>query len=102
MKRYQVVMTPFAADNIHEAYDWLVAENPTFAAKWLDNIRSKILDLEIMPESHPIAPESAEFDCEIRQLLVGRGTPWRVFFTIEGETVQVLHIRHGSRDYWQS
>ena len=47
-----------------------------------------------------MAPESEAFDCEVRQLLFGRGTPWRVFFTIDEETVQVLHVRHGSRDSW--
>ena len=25
--------------------------------------------------------------------------PGRIFFTIEGSTVQVLHVRRGSRDY---
>jgi hypothetical protein len=52
MKRYKVIVSPFAADNI-------------------------------------------------RQALYGRGTPWRIFFTVDGETVQVLHVRHGNRDYWR-
>ncbi len=30
MKRYKVVITPFAEDNIREAYGWLVTENETF------------------------------------------------------------------------
>ncbi|MEO5335159.1 MAG: type II toxin-antitoxin system RelE/ParE family toxin [Magnetococcus sp. YQC-5] len=101
MKRYQVVITPFAEDNIRKAHEWLMAENPVYATKWLDNIRSGILSLEILPESHAIAPESAAFDCDIRQLLFGKGTPWRIFFTIDESTVHVLHIRHGSRDYWR-
>ena len=101
MKRYQVIITPFAADNIREAHEWLAIENPVYAAKWLESIRSGILSLKTLPESHAIAPESEAFDCQIRQLLFGRGTPWRVFFTIDGATVHVLHVRHGSRDYWR-
>ena len=32
MKRYKVVITPFAADNIREAHEWLMTENPVYAA----------------------------------------------------------------------
>lgn len=100
MKRYRVIVTPYAAANIRQAYEWLAAENPTYAAKWLAGIREKILGLETLPESHALAPESESFDCDIRQALHGHGTPWRVFFSIDGETVHVLHVRHGRRDYW--
>lgn len=101
MKRYRIVITPFAADNINETYEWYLSETPDYAAPWLDGIRSRILELETLPESHAVAPESEAFDCEIRHLLFGRGTPWRIFFTIEGSTVQVLHVRHASRNYWR-
>lgn len=101
MKRYRVVITPFAADNIREADEWLMAENPVYAAQWLGAIRDKILGLETLPQSHALAPESGDFDREIRQLLFGRGTPWRIFFTIEGSSVHILHVRHGRRDDWR-
>lgn len=48
-----------------------------------------------------MAQESAAFEVEIRQLLVGRGTPWKVFVTVAGSTVHVLHVRHGARDAWR-
>ena len=101
MKRYRVIISPFAEDNLREALEWIMAENPTYATQWLAGVREKILGLEIFPESHAVAPESAAFDCEIRHLMYGRGTPWRIFFTIEGSVVQVLHVRHGNRDYWR-
>ncbi|OHC76461.1 MAG: plasmid stabilization protein [Rhodospirillales bacterium RIFCSPLOWO2_12_FULL_58_28] len=86
---------------MREAHEWLVTENPIYAAKWLAGIREAIIGLEVMPESRALAPESEAFDCDIRQALFGRGTPWRIFFTIKGETVQILHVRHGNRDYWK-
>jgi len=101
VKRYRVIITPVAGENLREAHEWLEAENPVYAAKWLNGIREKILELATLPESHAVAPESEAFDCEIRQMLFGRATPWRIFFTIDGSTVHVLHIRHGSRDYWR-
>ena len=101
MRRYRVVISPFAQDNIREAYEWFMAENAAYAATWLGGVQERILGLETFPESHAVAPESDACDCEIRQLLYGRGTPWRIFFTIDGLTVHVLHVRHGSRDYWR-
>ena len=101
MRQYRVIISPFAEENIREAHEWLMAESPAYASKWLVGVREKILGLETFPESHAVAPESDAFDCEIRQLLYGRGTPWRIFFTIEGFTVHVLHVRHGKRDYWR-
>ena len=100
MKRHRVIVAPFAADNIRQAHEWLAAENPAYAVKWLAGIREKILGLATLPESHARAPESAAFDCDVRQVLYGRGTPWRIFFTVDGNTVRVLHVRHGNRDYW--
>lgn len=102
MKRYRVSLSPTAAINIQDAFNWFHAENPRFASKWRAEIRDAILGLATLPESHPVAPESANFDIEVRQILFGRGTPWRVFFTIDADTVHVLHVRHGSRDYWRS
>ena len=52
-----------------------MAENPAYAETWLAGVQEKILGLEAFPESHAVAPESDAFDCEIRQLLYGRGTP---------------------------
>ena len=101
MRRYRVVISPFAEDNIRDAHAWFMDENPAYAAKWIAGIREKIVGLEVFPESHSVAPESDAFDCEIRQLLYGRGTPWRIFFTIDRSTVHVLHVRHGNRDYWR-
>ena len=77
MRRYNVVVSPFAAANIREAHAWLSARNPAYADRWLADIREKILSLDTLPESHAVARESAAFDVEIRQVLVGRARPGR-------------------------
>ena len=101
MKRYRVAITPFAADNIREAYEWYLTQNPAYAAKWIGGIESAILGLGALPEAHGLAPESRVFGRDIRQLLFGSGKRWRIFFVVDGVTVRVLHVRHGSRDYWR-
>lgn len=99
--QYRVIITPSAGEDIREAHERLETKNPACAAKWLRGIKDKILELETFPESHAVAPENGAFEVEIRQLLFGRRTPWRIFFTIDDSTVRVLHVRHGSRNYWQ-
>ncbi|MBF0177691.1 MAG: type II toxin-antitoxin system RelE/ParE family toxin [Magnetococcales bacterium] len=95
-----MIITPNAADNLRGAHGWFKAENPQYAARWLQGIKEAILDLGSIPESHPLAPENEVLNAEIRQRLFGRGTPWRIFFTVEETTVYVLHVRHGRRDDW--
>jgi len=49
------------------------------------------------PERCPLAPENEHVIEEIRQLLYGRQRDvYRILCTIGGETVHVLHIRHGA------
>lgn len=101
MKHFKVVLTPNAQDDIRKAFAWIEEEDPIHAEEWIREVQARIVGLEILPESHAIAPEREAFERDIRQLLVGRGTPWRVFFTIDGNQVQVLHVRHGRQDYWR-
>lgn len=84
MRRYRVIVIPSAQDHIREAHEWIAAENPGYARTWFDGLREKIPGLETLPESHALAPESDPFDRYIRQLPHGRGTPWRIFFAIDG------------------
>lgn len=102
MRRYRVGVTAFAAENIREAHAWYRAENPAAADKWLAGIEKTIFGLATLPESHALAPESAAFATEIRQVLYGAGgNSWRIFISVRSFTVRVLHVRHGSRDYWR-
>lgn len=100
MKRYRVILTPRAAEDIRQAYHWYQEETPVFARQWLAAMRDAILALETLPEAHPLARENVVIGGQVRQLLVGKGRQWRVFFIIDADAVQVLHVRHASRDLW--
>src|SRR2546427_9548998 len=66
--------------------DWFLALDPAFAS------------LAEFPERCPIAPETTRFPFEVRQLFYGRKPHiYRILFTIEGDCVHILHIRHGRR-----
>jgi len=50
-------------------------------------------------EQWPEADEAAELDRNVRCWLFGRGRHvYRILFTINGQTVNVLRIRHAAQD----
>lgn len=96
-----VIITPNAADDLTASWNWLRERNQRAADEWLAGIRDVILALGSMPEAHPLAPESPAFDVPIRRALFGRATRWCIYYALIDETVQVLHVRHGSRSEWE-
>jgi len=70
-------------------------EAPAFGGSWLCRMPSH---RSLNFRNGPLAPESAVLPFEVSHLL--RGHPphvYRILFTIEDNTVFVLHIRHGRR-----
>lgn len=88
--KYQVEVTE-QASNL-----WIADTVPDTAARWFEGLVSKVNSLSTMPERCALAPESAAFHQEIRQLLYGR---YRILFTIKGDTVYVIHIRHSAQEH---
>jgi plasmid stabilization system protein ParE len=95
---YHVEITAQAKAEADEAYRWLFERSSTYAARWYYGLRDAIDSLKTHPNRCPLAPENEHFEEEIRQLLYGRrGGRYRVLFEIRGDTVYVLHVRHGAR-----
>ena len=96
---YIVNIMPAAEVELEEAYDWLVAQTPQHGPLWYNGLLDAVLSLEVSPARCPLAPESKDSPEPIRQLIYGkRQHAYRILFTIRGETVSVLHVRHGARE----
>ena len=94
---YQVVIVPSALLEIAKAYRWISSNMDERAAiQWYDNLIAAIASLQNFPNRCPFAPETKDFEQEIRQLLVGkkRKPMYRVLFEVEADTVYVLYVRH--------
>ncbi len=97
---YCVIIEPPAEAELEEAYQWIARDAPQAAARWYNGLVEAIDSLKSLPERCPLAPENDAFDEDIRQLLYGkRRYKYRILFTIVGQRVHVLHIRHGARQY---
>jgi plasmid stabilization system protein ParE len=97
---YRVIIQPNAEAELDAAYRYRHARAPQAAVQWFVGIVEAINSLERFPMRCPLAPENGHFAEEIRQLLYGaRRDVFRILFTIQGDTVHVLHIRHGAQQY---
>jgi plasmid stabilization system protein ParE len=95
--KFRVRIETRAARDIDEASGWLAARSPEAAERWFNAIEAEIYSLENFPARCPRAREAELFPYELRQLVYGRRQGrYRVIFTIRGQTVHVLHVRHGA------
>ena len=79
--------------------EWLLTQHTGQAGiDWFLQLDDAFQSLSQFPERCSIAPESTRFPFEVRQLLYGtKPHVYRILFTVEADTVYVLHIRHGRR-----
>lgn len=97
MKKYRLIIQPPALNDLDEAYQWIKERSPNAADRWFNGFVDAINSLDLNPERCGLANENDAVKLEIRQLLYGRrGGIYRAIFTIAGEEVRVLHIRHAA------
>lgn len=98
MKQYRLIIQPSAFDDLDEAYQWVRERAPEAAARWFNGFVEALSSLTTSPDRCGLAPENDAVEPEIRQLLYGRRSGvYRALFTIAGNEVRVLHIRHAAR-----
>jgi len=95
---YRVVITAEAKRDLRIAYNYIRNHAPRAASDWRKRAIQTANSLAHQPERCSVAPESASFDEDIRELFFGTGNrgTYRILFTVIEKTVYVLHVRHGS------
>ena len=97
--KYRVELTANAERDVDSALRWFREQHATAASgRWLNAILARVDTLERHPARCRLANEADELGIELRELLFGKrhGT-YRILFVIEGQMVNILHIRHASR-----
>ena len=79
---------------------WAEHHSSRQAARWLDAVEQQLASLCEFPESHALSAENHAFPYEIRDKLLGLGSPrrHRAVFTIRGDTVFVIAVRQAAED----
>jgi plasmid stabilization system protein ParE len=96
---FRVELSGQAQHDIAAVYDWLRSQQAGDAGeRWFVALRAAVASLANLPSRCPLAPENRDSPVEVRQLLYGRRPHvYRVLFSVAGDVVHVLHIRHGRR-----
>ena len=74
---------------------------PIQGAQWFNGLERAVQSLRVDPERCPRAPESKEFQEDLRELFYGRRRGvYRILFRVDetAKRVDVLHIRHGAKE----
>ncbi|MEO0443643.1 MAG: type II toxin-antitoxin system RelE/ParE family toxin [Pseudomonadota bacterium] len=95
MQTYEVVVTETAENEIDEYLDFIAGDSLENAIGWYNNIYDEISTLSELALRCPVADENPYFEFEIRCLLV---KDYRVLYRINGNIVEVLHIKHPRMD----
>jgi plasmid stabilization system protein ParE len=95
---YRVRITPKAESDLQAIYRYLRSAAPVAARAWLQGMRKTIRSLDKYPERGRLAAESASFGEPVREVFYGRGNrgTYRILYSVTGNSVFVLHVRHGS------
>jgi plasmid stabilization system protein ParE len=96
---FRVEIAAEAERDAEEILAWLLKQHAGEAGiRWYRALEDAIASLATFPARCPLAPEDRRFPFEVRQLLYGRKPHiYRILFTVQGDTVHVIHIRHGRR-----
>ena len=85
--------------DIRAVVAWRSQRSPLSAARLHAGLLAAIRTLANNPDRCPLADEAADLGLDLRELLYGRRrNVYRVLFTIEGQTVNVLRVRHAAQD----
>jgi plasmid stabilization system protein ParE len=94
---FQVRIEVEARNNLRSHYQNLRARSPgsDYPVQWYYGIRDAIRKLATSAEQNGPAYEDRFFSEAVRQEL---HDSYKILFTIRGDTVHVLHIRHQAQD----
>ena len=96
---HSIDIFPRAMADIRATVSWLSQKSLATASRWHERLLGTIRSLADNPNRCPLANEAVDLGVELRELLVGRRPHvHRVLFTIDGEKVNILRVRHAARD----
>jgi plasmid stabilization system protein ParE len=96
-----VVIRPIALANLRDYARYISQHtSPASATRWLAAIRTTIGRLATEADRYPQADEADVLGIDLRQQLHGRRPHvYRVLFTVDGDTIHVLRVRHAAQDH---
>ena len=89
-----VVITHEAEADLEHIADTIALDNPLRALSFVQELRERCERLSEFPKAFPLVPRYEHTG--IRRRVHGN---YLIFYHVHDETVDVLHVLHGARDY---
>lgn len=89
-----VVLTAAAEADLDAIAEWIAREHPERAFSFIAELRQRCESLADAPLAYSLVPRFEHAGVRRR---VYRN--YLIFYRITGETIEVLHVLHGARDY---
>jgi toxin ParE1/3/4 len=89
-----LVITAAAESDFESIADWIAEDDPARALTFIAELRRRCETLVDAPKGYTLVPRY--------EALGIRRRPYRddlIFYSVTGETIEVLHVLHGARDY---
>jgi toxin ParE1/3/4 len=86
---------PVAVDDLTAIFDWIVSDNPTRAAAFLDQVDQAIRHLESHPFLGRIPRDEILQNSGYRVLVI---EAYLVFYLLRGKIIEIHRIVHGYRN----
>jgi toxin ParE1/3/4 len=90
----RVFLSAAALADLEEIGDWIARDNPARAVTFVHELREACETLAQSPERFAAVPRYKHLG--IRRRVYGN---YLIFYRIEIDVVDVLHVLHGARDY---
>lgn len=94
MSLHRIEMSATAKVDIEEIQSYIALDSPGRATAFTLRILDRIATLERLPRRHPIVRDATSLGESVRAVVVA---PYKVYYTVAGNMVYVLHVRHGAR-----
>ncbi len=89
-----VELVPKAQADLVAIGSYIAVDNPTRAESFVADILDTCATLADLPRAFPLVPRYEAHG--VRRRNHGR---YAIFYRIDGQVIQILHIVHGARDY---
>jgi len=93
----KVIFTAAAQNDLRDIGEWLRLHYPTTALRVERRIRDVVARIGRWPES---GPRSA--GREGARVLPAGPYPYKIFYRVSGNAVEILHIHHAAREPWDA
>ena len=96
MKRFRLIVSDPAREDLHQIFDYILADNPPAAKKFLNRIETSLSRLAVFPLSGKV-PRDESFQAKGYRVRVI--DDYLAFYKVGKGTLTLLRVIHGRRDY---